>query len=153
MRLLLGVVACWALMGCSTLGQEIPPPKLSITSLQVGDVEGLSQSFEVGLNITNPSAMTLNIRGLSYSLAINGYELVQGVSSDVPQVPAYGESSAKLVAKTNLFNAVRFLNNYIQGNGSEELTYELKAQLDVGRLLGRVNVVETGKVSFKGIAP
>lgn len=138
----LGVI--FLLTACTTAWQKSEPPGVAVTSVAVGSADGLSQTFVIGLTITNPNRTPLVIEGLAYSLSLNGYRLLQGVQSDVPVVEPYHEASVQLSARTNLVNGLRFLNQYLQQGASAEVTYALEAKLDLGGLFGAVNVVEKG---------
>jgi len=65
------------------MGPRLEPPKLVLTSIEVGAIQGLSQEFIIGVSVANPNAKALALRGVSYSLALNSFELIQGVSAEM----------------------------------------------------------------------
>ncbi len=131
---------------CSSLNLSMVPPEVKVNSIVMQDSQGLQQHFEVGLSIANPNAKALNIRGMRYSIALNGYELIDGLGSDFPEIGAYQEAVVTVTASANLLNALRFVNNLL-AETSPKLAYELTADLDVGGFMGRVRVTEQGDIT------
>ncbi len=134
------------LSACSSLNLSMVPPEVKVNSIVMKDSQGLQQHFEVGLSIANPNAKALNIRGMRYSIALNGYELIDGLGSDFPEIGAYQEAVVTVTASANLLNALRFVNNLL-AETSPKLAYELTADLDVGGFMGRVRVTEQGDIT------
>ncbi len=135
----------WVLCACANL-QRSEAPGVSVTSLQFGEPDGMSQSFVIGVSIINPNRTELHIQGMSYALALNGFELLQGVKNTIPPVAAYGEVQLELHAKTNLVNAVRFVNNYLNRGLEQDLAYRLTAKVDLGGWSGPIKLVEEGQI-------
>lgn len=146
-KLFLCLFVLSSLWSCSLIRAAQDPPKLAVTSFEVGDSDGLSQAFIIGLKLTNPNVDPIELRGLSYSLALNGYELVHGVNGNIPVIEGYSEVSVRLLAQTNLFSALRFLNNYVSAGSRGDLAYELSAKLDFGGLMGKLSVKDSGVVA------
>ena len=123
------------LSGCATL-QRPEPPGIAVTSIKLGQAQGINQPIVFGLNITNPNRAPLNIQGMKYQLSLNGYDLLEGVSNNIPVVEGYGQAQLELTAYTKIINALRFVNNVLQGSGSQNVNYTLHATVDLGGLLG-----------------
>lgn len=94
------VKSCWLaiaatlllISGCATL--NIEQPKVSVTRLApASSGSSLGTLFEIDLKIANPNGVALPIKGMSYSLAINGAELLFGTSNQIPTIPAYGSET------------------------------------------------------------
>lgn len=132
--------------GCALFRPDIEPPKVVLDSLEMLPVNGLNQHFKIGLRMINPNDRALNIRGINYTLALNGYKLIDGVSSDIPEVPAFSEVAFDVQASTNMFEALRFINNFMGGKASGDLNYRLHADISIAGLPRRVSVEETGTV-------
>src|SRR5690554_3170236 len=84
------------------LSTQYDPPEVQVVSLQMLEPQGLQQRFRVGLVFLNPNASALPVKGLSYSLALNGYDLLQGVSGDIPTLSPYSETLVELELSTDL---------------------------------------------------
>lgn len=141
-------VAFFALLvsACAHLGASYDPPKVKVISLELLPSQGLSQRFLIGLQMTNPNSGPMPIRGFSYTLALNGYELLDGVSSRMTTIPAFSETEVTVEATTDLMAALRFLNDFLSNNQQDTLRYALTANLDVAGLMRGVRVTENGEV-------
>lgn len=104
--------------------------------------------FEITLRVTNPNPSALGLRGLSYTLSLDGLEVVEGVAANLPKVPAYGEKDIPIEASINLIEGLRFASGLMDASRSADVTWRLQARLDVGALLPRVNVREEGVLSL-----
>lgn len=139
-----------SLTGCTFINSNIQPPQVTLESLQMLPPTGMTQRFNIGLRMANPNDRPLKIDGIAYTLALNGYKLVDGVGSDIPEVAPFSEVSFNVQASTNVFEAVRFINNFVGERGAEQLDYRLKADLAVAGLSRRLSVEEAGKVPLLG---
>jgi hypothetical protein len=84
------------LAGCAGLGQLDKPPRVTLAGLEPVQVELLEQRFVAVLRVQNPNPVALPIDGLEYTLAINGSDFAEGVSSQRITVPAYGEKTLEV---------------------------------------------------------
>lgn len=141
-----------SLTSCAILSPSIEAPKVTLETLEMLPPTGMSQRFDIGLRMSNPNDRPIKINGIAYTLALNGYKLVDGVGNNVPEVAAFSEVSFTVQASTNLFEAVRFINSFLAGDGAEQLDYRLKADLAIAGLPMRVSVEEAGKVPLLGAA-
>lgn len=137
------------LQGCSTFGPRFETPSINITSLELMESQGLSQRFKIGLVLTNPNAVALPIHGMSYTLSLNGFKLINGVSNDLPKVAAYSEVPITLEASTDLFAALRFLNSLASESARDMLQYQLDAKIDFKGLRPVMNVRHDGVIQLQ----
>lgn len=144
----LTLAAAFILQGCASLSPQFEQPAVEVLSLKMLPSEGLEQRFDVGLKVINPNNRTLNIRGMSYSLIIEGYTVASGVTAEVPKVGPYAEERFTLPASTSLVSSVRLLKHLMALN-KNSLDYRLEAKLDLGiPLAPKMRVVEEGKVEL-----
>src|SRR5690606_6768716 len=101
--------AAMLLQACSLLPQ-LEEPSITVDSVKLLESTGLSQRFQIGLSLTNPNSVALPIRGMSYTLSLNGYDLVKGVSADVPRLEAYAQTPVVVEGSADMFEALRLLN-------------------------------------------
>ena len=87
-QLLFLLLAASLLAACAGQIRDYETPKVNITSLKSLPNEGSGPRFEIGLNIINPNATPLALRGLSYTLELEGHEVLTGVSNQLPVVEA-----------------------------------------------------------------
>ena len=77
--------------------------------------EGVLPTFEIGLHVTNPNSEALKLRGVSYTISLEGHEIIKGVGNDLPTIDAYGEGQFKLTAATNLFAGIQLITELMNG--------------------------------------
>jgi LEA14-like dessication related protein len=100
------------------------------------------------MRIVNPNAVKLKLRGMSYTVFLNNYQVVEGASNDLPVVPAYGDADFKVTATVGLIESMRFVNDLLQNAGGK-VAYRLKAKLDIGALIPAIRVEKTGSLSTR----
>jgi len=134
------------LSGCASLSPNFEQPQVKVVSLRMLPAENQVQGVAIGLRILNPNGTGLNLRGMSYSLRLQGHDLLSGARNDIPPIPAYSEVPVEVVATFNLINGLRFLQAMIN-QPEDTLNYELLAKLDIGSgLTPAVRVSEVGKI-------
>ncbi|MBU2704816.1 LEA type 2 family protein [Zooshikella marina] len=137
------------LAGCATLSGTYEKPQLSLNSLHILEPDGLTQRFALGLQIMNPNDQPLNIKGLYYTIELEGYELISGVSNQIPEVPAFGTANFTVHANTNLINSIRFINAIIK-QPKDTFSYSLSGKLSLDNFYPRqVNIEQEGNISLK----
>jgi LEA14-like dessication related protein len=132
--------------GCTTLRPGFETPSVDVISFRMLPSQTLTPRFEIGMRIVNPNAVKLNLRGMSYKVFLNEYQVVEGAANDLPVVPAYGDAEFKVTATVGLIESMRFVNDMLQ-NTRGEVGYRLKAKLDIGALVPPVTVEKTGSLS------
>ena len=134
--------------GCASLTPGFQHPEVNLVSFTPVPSSGLlEQRFKVGLRVLNPNGVSLPLKGLSYSLKLNGHKVVSGVAADVPELPAYGETRLDLEAGISLLGGARFITGLLQGGG-EQLDYRLETRLNVGAFLPAITLREEGQISL-----
>lgn len=135
-------------VACTPMRLYSSPPKMQVDSVQLLPSQGLSQRFEIGLRIVNVDSKPLLIRGLHFELALNGYELLDGVSAKETRVEPYSEEKLVVIASTNLISSLQFLNQWVQGDNATDFAYALKATVDVKGSLTKIPISQSGTVSL-----
>jgi LEA14-like dessication related protein len=134
------------LSACATLRPDFEQPSVEVVSVRTVPSGDIAPQFEIGLRVVNPNATELALRGLSYKLFVNDFEVVKGAASELPVVPAYGEAEFKLLGTVSLVDSFRLVNDLMQRSRSE-LDWRLLAKLDVGALWPAILVEEKGTLS------
>jgi LEA14-like dessication related protein len=148
-RAVLLVVAALTLSGCAGLGRGLETPNVTVSSFRALPSESMMPAFEIGLRIINPNGVALNLRGVSYTVSLEGNEVIKGVANDLPVIDAYGEGEIKLTAAANLFAGMRLISDLLRAN-KDTFDYSFEARLDVGRLLPDIRVTDAGSISLRG---
>lgn len=141
---LLGVAL---LSGCATLRPDFETPTVTISSFRPVTSAGAVPSFEIGLRVINPNAEPLKLRGVAYTVALAGRQIVTGVGKDLPVIEGYGEGVFTVTAAANLYEGMRLFGDLL-GTQQETIDYELTTKLDVGALLPAIRVKDKGAISL-----
>ncbi|MBT8144590.1 MAG: LEA type 2 family protein [Gammaproteobacteria bacterium] len=136
-----------SLSGCATLDPDYEAPSVTISSVRAIPVPNGVPNFEVGLRVLNPNATPLEMRGISFTISVDGNKLIRGVGNDLPVIEAYGAGDFTVTASANVFAGIRFFNQMIN-NPSDQVTYTVKAKLDVGALRPAIRITDSGQLSL-----
>lgn len=94
-----------ALSACATLYSD-NAPKVKLVNIEPEEMGLFEQHYRVELRVINRSPEPLEMRGISFSLELNGRDFADGISSHELVIP--GLSSAKIPAElsSSLFGIV-----------------------------------------------
>lgn len=137
------------LQGCAALDPDYEQPTVTLKSFRALPSEGMVPAFEIGLNILNPNASSIQLEGVVYTVSIQGHDVVKGVGKDFPVVEGYSEETIKLTAAANLFAGVRLIMDLMQ-TPHENLEFEFEAKLDTGGFGRSVRIKEKGSFRLDG---
>jgi len=136
------------LWGCAGLTSDFEAPAVSISTFKALPGQGVVPRFEIGLHIINPNRSPLALKGMVYTISIEGYKILTGVANDLPAIEAYGEGDIRLEAGVDLFSSIMFFTGLAK-EGRDEFNYSLAAKLDVGTLAPVIRVNREGRFSLK----
>jgi hypothetical protein len=147
---------CWALFfilsllisGCSNLQPGYETPTVSITSFDTIPTDGMIPRFQIGLHIVNPNRTKLQLKGVSYTVSLEGHNIITGASNNLPEIEAYGEGDIILNSSVDLFNSISFISDLIRNQGKEQISYDLNTKLDAGVLYPLIRVSKKGTISL-----
>jgi LEA14-like dessication related protein len=145
---ILGVVL---LGSCATLQSEFKEPSVSVTSFRALPSKGMAPRFEIGLHVSNPNRVALALEGLSYSVNIEGRQLLTGVANDLPVIEGYGEGDITLLATADLFNSISLISDLMR-QPRDTFNYEINANLDLGGIYPNIPIQKQGQVSLAPVA-
>lgn len=133
--------------GCASLSMPFERPEVKLVSVKLLPSDGMEQRLVIGLRITNPNSVSLNLVGMKYSLSLQGFDLLSGVSKDIPSIGGYSDTSLEVIATVDWLNGIRLLHSLMSRTESS-VSYELDAKLDPGYLLPAFHVTETGMINL-----
>lgn len=137
------------LAGCSGKGDiAFEPPVLSLSSFGLLPSEGKAPRIAIGLRVVNPNGTPLRMRGLSYTVALEGHRMVTGVTSRLAEVPPYAETEVELNSPIDLISSLKLFNELINTPGRQTLKYSLNARIDVDGMLAPLRLIEDGELVF-----
>jgi LEA14-like dessication related protein len=144
----LSVVAL-LLQACSGLLPSYETPTVGITSVRAVPSQGALPDFEIGLRVINPNREALRLAGISYTVSLEGNELIKGVGRDFPEIPGYGQEDLTITASANLFAGIRLFSELLN-TPRDSFRYDIEAKLDLGGLRPTINVRDSGSLSLNG---
>jgi len=142
-----GLAVALALGACAGMQPGYETPTVTVNSFRALPSEGMAPKFEIGLHVINPNRQALDLAGVSYSVRLEGRELLKGVANDLPRIEGYGEGDILLEASPNLFEGMRLISDLLT-SPRDTFEYELEAKLDPGALSPAIRVRDRGQVSL-----
>ncbi len=99
----LAAAAVVALLGSGcALAPKFTTPTLSIVGVKVEGSDLLAQHLKVRVHVKNPNDRTLPVRGIEYTLDVDGQPFATGASAASFVVPALGEAEFDMNVTTNV---------------------------------------------------
>lgn len=141
---------CALLASCASLTPRLEQPEVKVAGLRLLPTQGLTQPIEVSLLIANPNARDLTLRGISYTVGIENFDVLSGVSNNLPTLTAYQETPLTVVVTANVLQLVRLLEHVGRTGLRDEVNYTFNAKLDFSAWLPAMNVKEKGSISLQG---
>lgn len=146
--LLMTVMLFLFLAGCAgTMGKDFDPPVVSLHTFRPLSQQGITPSFEIGLNIINPNRSPLELEGIYYTVDIEGYQVLAGASNNLPTVEPYSSADFTLIANVDFIRGINFISSLIQ-EPRDSFSYSFNAKLDPGGFNQKILVQEKGKFTF-----
>ena len=144
------VTAAVLLAGCAGLRPGWETPTVTVKSVRAIPSQGMLPEFEIDLHVVNPNRERLKLAGVSYTVSLEGHELIKGVGNDLPVIEGYGEGDITLNASADLFAGVGLIRE-LMSTQKNTLSYEFEAKLDPGALRPSIRVRDSGEVSLAGM--
>lgn len=144
--LLYGVLLLLA--ACVSLPSNFKEPSVSLVSITPQITNLFAPEFDVVLHVTNPNRKALDIAGLSYTIYLQGNKMIDGVANELPVIAAYGEADISLHARADLMGGISLLGDLLN-QPSNQVEFELNAEIDLGTLYPMVRVQRSGVISLQ----
>lgn len=148
LRVVLLIALAVVLQGCGGLRPGYESPTVTISSFKAIPSEAGLPAFEIGLRVVNPNIKPLELRGVAYTISIEGHDIIKGVGNDLPVIDGYGEGEFKLTASANLFAGIRLITDLMRSD-KNTFRYEFAAKLDVGAFLPAIRVTDANEISLR----
>ncbi|MCF6249187.1 MAG: LEA type 2 family protein [Desulfobacula sp.] len=132
------------LSSCASLQPGYEKPVVTISSFEAIPTQNLLPRFKIGLHIINPNRTALTLRGISYTLSLEGHKIMTGVTNKLPRIEPYGEGDVDLNASVDLFSSIRFFTNLMRNQKKDKLSYSFDGKLDVGTLYPLIRIKKEG---------
>jgi len=133
--------------GCASSLRPDEAPVVNVNYIKILPVRGIAPEFEIGLHIINPNEQRLALKGISYTVSIEGHRIVMGVSDRLPAIEAFSEGDVVIRAGTDVLSSIRLLTD-LMGRDQKSLAYEFNARLTVTGFSRRIDVVRKGEIDL-----
>jgi LEA14-like dessication related protein len=105
-RTLSVVLAMLCLSGCSLFVPKLEPPRLSVVNVEFQKGALWQQKLRVRMHVDNPNDRVLPIKGITYTLDVNGQEFAHGESAASFIVPAMGQAEFDMNMTANMAGTI-----------------------------------------------
>jgi len=131
MRAALVGLAALAALGSCALVPKFTTPELTVVGLQLEGGDFFTQRLKVRVHVRNPNDRALPIKGIEYTLEVDGQPFATGESAASFVVPALGEAEFDMNVTTNLTSAVlRLLTRAGEAAGAS-IPYRLSGKVSL----------------------
>lgn len=141
-----GIIFCLWLAGCAGLQPKLEQPEVKVIALRALPAQGFALPIEVGLLISNPNDRDLSLRGISYTIGIENFDVLSGVTNNLPVLTAYKETPVNIVVTANAIQLAKLLTHFNQKGIQDDVAYNFKAKLDFSAWLPAMRVEEKGSI-------
>jgi len=119
------------LVGCSLFAPHLQTPQLSVVNIALERSDLIEQHLKVRMRVANPNNRALPVKGITYTLDLDGDELAEGVSAASFVVPARGEAEFDMSMRANM--AVALLHLVGRGGNSwgEPIGYHIVGKVEL----------------------
>jgi len=145
------ILTAVVLSACSGMRAGYETPSVSVQSFRTVPAEtgtGLP-SFEIGLQVTNPNLEPLELAGISYTVNLDGQNVIKGVGNDLPVIEGYGEGTFTVTAAFSMMAGIKLVRS-LMSKTNEAFDYSFEAKLDPGSYKRKIRVKDSGSISLAG---
>ena len=137
------------LTGCAGMGPGYEAPTVSVQSFRplASDNGGGLPTFEIRLHVTNPNLEPLKLAGISYTISLDGQDLIKGVGNELPVIEGYGEGTFTVTAGFKVMAGIQLFRSLIDKD-SDSFDYSFKAKLDPGAYKRKIRIADSGSISL-----
>lgn len=132
-------------------GYEQPQVTIMSFALAPGSTS-IAPRFNIGVRVVNPNRIALPLRGMSYTVEIEGNRVLNGAAPDLPTVPAYDSADFVIEAAPDLLGGARLLSGLFS-HQKNSLDYTFRARIDAGGLMSFITVEESGSFALPRAQP
>ncbi len=143
------VMAAALLTGCAGMGSGYEIPSVSVQSFRpiASDTGGGLPAFEIRLHVINPNLEPLELAGISYTISLDGQDLIKGVGNELPVIEGYGEGTFTVTAGFSVMAGIQLFRSLIDKD-SDSFDYSFKAKLDPGAYKRKIRIEDSGSISL-----
>ena len=150
-------MAMVSLIGCATMGNQMEPPRIGLSSIRVLQISGLETTFEVDLRIINRSGRSLAIEGIDCELSLSDRQLAEGVANPQIEIPAYADAIVTVKVFSSMLDMIgvarRLIKHARKPVSGEKIAYAISGHLQVRDTgwFGKVPFDSKGEIDLEGL--
>jgi len=143
--------ACALMLSCALAACSMTPkletPRLTITNVAMTSADIFNQQFLVHIGVENPNDLKLAVKGIEYTLFLEGDDFAEGTSKPF-ELPAKGETEFDMTVQTNFVSSMGRLVSRL--NGKQTVSYVIEGKVVLASGLKRtIPFRESGEVNIK----
>jgi len=147
--LLLAAATC-LLAACAGLGTAMSPPLVSLSNVNVAEVDFSRQTFVLSFDISNPNPFPLPINYVSYGVKLNEQRFASGETVAAFTVPANSDSAFAISVDLDLLRTAPQLLYTVRDGTTSDLSYELSGKLGIDiPLVDRIGFKHSGEIRLQ----
>jgi LEA14-like dessication related protein len=123
------------LTGCQLVFPKFKAPQLSVVDVQMLKGDLWTQRVKLRLKVRNPNDRRLPVRGLSYTIDLDGQPFADGLSATSFVVPAGGEAEFDTTVNVNLTSTL--LRHLSRESAGRNVEYHIKGKVSLSSVLWR----------------
>ncbi len=124
-------LAALMMSACASTGQLIDSPAVSLSNVQIEELDLSGQTFLLGFDVSNPNPFPLPISAVSYQIELDGYRFATGNTRGGFTVPANGDGEFAISVQLNLLRSAPQLLYIVQDGRMREIPYALEGKLGI----------------------
>jgi LEA14-like dessication related protein len=138
---LFSVLVVCALAGCDTVrtrAEKLSPPRVNVRAIALKDMNPLSPTFRVRLELENPNDENIRLDGADAVLALNGQNVAKGVSRSPLDLPKRGKTEVEVDVQATTLKVLKHLGRAAR---QEVTPYTVTGNLHVLEALGKLGAI------------
>ena len=117
-----------ALQGCVSVPGVVETPKISVRDVALQNISLQQGTALIRLNVSNPNAFPLPIRGVQYGLALNGRSVASGQQVQQRNINAHETVAMDIPVQMNLQEMFSLLPEVLQQG---QVNYDLQGAVNL----------------------
>ena len=139
----LGLTALVCLVaGCASTGVMVERPSVSLSNVEVTEIDLDSQTFVLDFDVSNPNPFPLPVRSIAYGVELEGLRLASGETQGAFTVPAGGQENFVITVDVNLMRTAPQLLFIVRDGIYRDIPYALEGSF-------AIDIPFTNPVSFR----
>lgn len=125
------LLAILLISACASTGQLIDTPDVSLSDVQIEDLDLSAQTFLLHFDVRNPNPFPLPVSAVSYNIELDGYRFATGKTQGGFTVPASGDGDFAISVQLNLLRSAPQLLYIVRDGTQRDIPYALDGKLGI----------------------